>query len=179
MLARSLLPIAMLFVVVDAALGQPVAVTTVPPAASPVAVTYSIGSLAGDVLQWVIVAFVIPAIPILSALALKWLQRFNIQISDQQRARLDEMVINGINANAPKLLDKFKASGQIEIRNQVVNSAVEYVQKHGSDTIKALGLDPKSGDAVEAIRARIETALLDPAAPTNPAIPDPPAKPAS
>jgi hypothetical protein len=55
---------------------------------------------------------------------------------------------------------------------------VAYVQDHGADAIKTLGLDPQSGAAVEAIKARIETAIADPTIPT-PKILDPTPAPAA
>jgi hypothetical protein len=58
----------------------------------------------------------------------------------------------------------------------VVASTVAYVQDHGADTLKKLGIDPNSNIAVDAIKARIETAINDPAAPTPPVL-DPTAAP--
>jgi hypothetical protein len=92
------------------------------------------------------------------------------------RARLQEMVVNGLNISAPAVEKQLAGKGQVEIKNAVVSSAVAYVQAHGADEIKALGLDPQSGAAVEAIRARIETAVADPTVPTPPVL-DPPTTP--
>ncbi len=58
----------------------------------------------------------------------------------------------------------------ISVQNQVIQDAVAYTQTHAAETIKALGLDPESGQAVQAIRARIATAIVDPSTPTNPVI---------
>ena len=51
-------------------------------------------------------------------------------------------------------------------QDAIVAQAVAYTQEHGAETIKALGLDPQSGAAVEAIKAHIETAIADPMVPT-------------
>jgi hypothetical protein len=56
------------------------------------------------------------------------------------------------------------------VKSQVISDAIAYTQEHGKDTIKALGLDASDPKAVEAIRARIQTAIIDPLTPTNPAL---------
>jgi len=86
------------------------------------------------------------------------------------RQRLQDMIVNGLNAGAAAAADKLKDKGQIEVKNEVVAKAVDYVQAHGADTLKQLGIDPASSSAVEAIKARIETAINDPATPTPPAL---------
>jgi len=60
-----------------------------------------------------------------------------------------------------------------EVKNQTILDAVTYAQQHGGEIIKALGLDPQSGEAIQAINARIQTALNDPKQPTPEAITPP------
>ena len=49
------------------------------------------------------------------------------------------------------------------------------MQAHGADELKQLGVDPYDNAAIDLIKARIQTAIADPAQPT-PAVMDP-AKP--
>jgi hypothetical protein len=97
---------------------------------------------------------------------------FGIQTTDMQRAQLQAIVVNGLNAAAAKAQVSLRSTDKLDFssKSAIVNDAVQYAQDHAAETIKALGLDPKSGEAVEAIRARIETALNDPNTPTPPAI---------
>jgi hypothetical protein len=93
-------------------------------------------------------------------------------MSDAARARLQEIIVNGLNVGAAQATKDLAGRDPITIKNETVAQAVAYAQAHGADAIKQLGLDPKSGAAVEAIKARIETAIADPAVPT-PAVLDP------
>jgi hypothetical protein len=132
--------------------------------------TISVGTLAGQVLTWLVAAFGVPIGGLLTA----WLYRlFNlagIQAADGLRTKLQEIIVNGLNAGAKTVSEEAQGRGQIEIKNAVVAQAVTYAQAHGADTLKQLGLDPQSGAAVEAIKARIETAINDPAQPTPPVL---------
>lgn len=129
--------------------------------------TISTGTWAGEVLMWATTAFggVITAAAV--ALILKVMKKFGVDITTVQKAQLQELVVNGINKGAAEAQKRLRGQGTIEIKNAATQIAIEYVQSHGSDTIKALGLDPNSGEVVEAIKARIETAIADPAQPTH------------
>ena len=48
-----------------------------------------------------------------------------------------------------------------ETKSQIMASAVQYAKDHGADTLKALGVDPTSPEAEEAIRARAAKMLAD------------------
>lgn len=139
--------------------------------------TISVGSIAGDVLQWMAAAFGVP----IGALVTGWLYRLfkaaGLQVSDQLRDKLQQIVVNGINAGAKKAQTDLAGRAPVEIKNAALANAVAYTQAHGAETIKALGLDPQSGVAVEAIKARIETAINDPtqATPAVLTAPTPPA----
>jgi hypothetical protein len=100
------------------------------------------------------------------------LKNAGIQGTELLSDKLDRILLNGINSGAAVVTTNMAGKGQIEIKNAVVAEAVAYTQAHGADTIKQLGLDPNSGAAVEAIKARIETAIADPKVPT-PAVLDP------
>ncbi len=149
-------------------------VNTTGPVAS--STTISVGTLAGAILNWIMVAFG----PVIGGMVVwilvRVLNKLGIQATDAMRARLQEIVINGLNAGAKNATEQLQGRGQVEIKNAVVAQAVAYTQVHGAETIKALGIDPQSGSAVEAIKARIETAINDPSTPT-PAVLDPTAAP--
>ena len=130
--------------------------------------TISVGTLAGSILNWIMVAFgpVIGSMVVL--ILVRTLKKLGIDATDSMRARLQEIVVNGLNAGAKNATEQMQGKDQITIKNAVVAQAVAYTQAHGADEIKALGLDPHSGPAVEAIKARIETAINDPTMPTPP-----------
>ncbi len=129
--------------------------------------TISVGTLAGQFLTWVAAAFS----AVLGSLGSVWIFRalkfLGVQTTSQMQEQLQNIIVNGINAAAANVSSQLKDKGNVEVKNKVVADAVSYAQDHAADTIKALGLDPQSGAAVEAIKARIETALIDPATPTN------------
>ncbi len=106
--------------------------------------------------------------PAATALVVRLFNKAGIAISDSARMRLQEMVVNGLNIGAKTAQDNLAGRGKIEIKNAAVASAVTYVQVHGADTLKQLGVDPNSNAAIDAIKARIETAIADPATPTPP-----------
>jgi len=142
---------------------------TVPAAPAPipgVGGSISVGTIAADVLNWLMVAFGSTAGSIIVWILVRVLKKLGIDATDALRARLQEIVVNGLNLGAAKAEADLQNKMPIEIKSAVVETAVEYAQSHGADTLKALGLDPNSGKAVEAIKARIETAIADPAAPT-------------
>ncbi len=133
--------------------------------------TSSVGTLAGQVLQWLAAAFSVPIGGLLTAWLYRLFKLAGVQVADGLRSKLQEIIVNGLNVGAKSASEQLAGTAKIEVKNAIVAQAVEYTQAHGAETIKALGLDPKSGAAVEAIKARIETAIADPAAAT-PAILD-------
>lgn len=150
-------------------------VTTTGPVSSETSI--SIGTLAGQVLTWAAAAFGSLAATVFTAWGVRLFKLAGVQMSDAARARLQDIIVNGLNVGAAQATKDLTGKGQVQIKNETVAAAIAYAQDHGADAIKQLGLDPKSGAAVEAIKARIETAIADPTVPT-PAVLDP-AKPGS
>ena len=138
--------------------------------------TISTGSIAGEVLTWIVAAFGVPIGGLLTAWLMRLFKIAGVQISDAARDRLQQIILNGLNVGAAKATTDLAGKGQVEIKDAAMAHAVAYVQAHGAETIKQLGLDPNSGAAVEAIRAHIETAIADPTVST-PAVLDPTAPP--
>lgn len=151
---------------------KPVATQNTVEAAGNVTSTTTIqgGTIASQILEWLKVAFGSAIGLAVTAIILKGLTYLGVQTTDIMRDQLQHIVVNGINDAAAKAEAALNGKFTVDVRNQVVADAVNYVQDHGKETIKALGLDPKSGAAVDAIKARIETAIIDPATPTNPAL---------
>jgi hypothetical protein len=143
-------------------------ITTTAPVTS--STTISTGTLAGQVLDWATLAFGGTLSGFLTALIIRLLKNAGVQGAELLSDKLDRILLNGINAGAAAAEADAAGKGQVQIKNEVVAKAVAYAQAHAADTIKALGLDPQSGEAVEAIKARIETAIADPATPTPPVL---------
>jgi hypothetical protein len=146
-------------------------VTTTGPVSSETSI--SIGTLAGQVLTWAAAAFGSVAATVFTAWGVRLFKLAGVQMSDAARSRLQEIIVNGLNVGAAKASENLAGKDQVQIKNQAVAYAIAYAQDHGAAEIKKLGLDPKNGAAVEAIKARIETAIADPTVPTS-AVLDPP-----
>jgi hypothetical protein len=139
--------------------------------------TVSIGTLAGQALNWILTIAAVPVSGYVVLILNRFLSNLKIPMTDAARARIKEMVVNGINLAAPAVQKQLEGQGTIAIKNETVAQAVKYVQTHGADTIKKLGLDPTSPAAEEAIKAWIATAIADPTIPTPPVLDPPPPVP--
>ena len=170
-----------------AAVAMAVAVATVAMAQDPVTVTacggigqapceFSIGTWAGEVLKWAATAFLGALATGLAAVAIQFLKWLGLKNAELLRDRLQQIIVNGLNDSAAKLETRLEGRGKVEVKSQIGMATLNYVRAHGADTIKALGLDPNGGKLVEAVKARIETALNDPATPTPPSITPPEVK---
>lgn len=167
----------------------PAAVVTVPgPAATTNTVTttgpvtsdttISVGTLAGQVLTWVVAVFGVPIGSLLTAWLYRLFQQAGVTMTDSMRARLQEMVVNGLNIGVAKATAGMTGKAPVQIKNEAVEHAIDYVQLHGANELKALGFDPSSNIAVDAIKARIETAITDINTPTPKVLDVPTAAPA-
>lgn len=135
--------------------------------------TFKAGDVVASILNWVWVAFGGTFATLGTALLVRGLNYIGVQTTQQQRDKLQDMVTNGLNKAAAA--GQVAAQGRewdVKIKNQVVADTIEYVKAHGPDTLKSLGLDPASPENVakinDAIKARIETAIVDDNTPTNP-----------
>lgn len=139
-------------------------VTTTGPVTSDT--TISVGTLAGQVLTWVVAVFGVPIGSLLTAWLYRLFQQAGVTMTDSMRARLQEMVVNGLNIGVARATAGMDGKAPLQIKNEAVEHAINYVQLHGADELKALGFDPSSNIAVDAIKARIETAITDTNTPT-------------
>lgn len=167
-----------LALIAGAALAQTAGAPVIPPmgiggAAVPAyEVTVSGGTVASNAIQWVYAAFGVSLGLALTLLAVKGLQLVGIKVTDAQKEQLNKLVVNGLNL-AVAASKNLEGKAPIEVKNAAAAQTVAYVQTHGADLLKSMGLDPKSGQVVEAINARIETAIVDPNVPTHPAVTPP------
>ena len=131
-------------------------------------------TLAGQVLTWAATAFGSLLATIFAAWGVRLFKLAGQDLSASARARLQEIILNGLNIGAQAAAKNLAGRDPVVVKDAVVAQAIAYTQTHGADTIKALGLDPHNGTAVEAIRARIETAIADPNVPTPEVLGGPP-----
>lgn len=137
---------------------------------SPVTTTTVVkgGGVIADVIEWLKVAFGGALAAATTGLIIRGMTWFGVQTTTAMRAQLQGIIVNGINQAADKVSAEVKNDPRfsIDVKNQVVADTIAYTRAHGAETMKALGLDPASGEAVTIIKARIETALNDPNTPT-------------
>lgn len=132
-----------------------VQVTPAPPPQN----TLLLGDYANAVLQWmqpilapIIAGFIVDVL-------IKIRTMLGQSTTEAQRAKLFEMAQNGTNLAIHQAGANMAGKMPVQIRSAVMAQAVDYVQAHGSDTIKALGLDPTDPKAVQAIQGRVATIL--------------------
>lgn len=130
--------------------------------------TVHFGPILSETIQWVAAAFGTAFATGAVAAVFKLFKYLGIQVADAQKTQLQAIIVNGLNDAAAKaeIAVAVNPSLNVDVKSKIVSDAIAYTQAHGAETIKALGLDPASGAAVEAIKARIATAVADPATPT-------------
>lgn len=138
----------------------PAQIVVTPPANSAVTVrdgvaTVSGGTIIGEIIMWVALIIGAPLAGLVATFVVKLMQKFGIEVSDADRARLKEMIENGIALAAQRAEKSLDGKLPVEVKNQIAVRALEYVQAHGIDTLKRLGYDPTDPKAIEAIQARI------------------------
>lgn len=133
---------------------------------APSTTTVEVGGFLAQTIDWFKLAFGTAIASGVVAGIIKGLNYMGIATTDMMKNQLQAIVVNGINDGAAKAEEKAKTIKGLDVKSDALASAVQYTQMHGAQIITALGLDPKSGAAVEAINARIQTALNDPATPT-------------
>lgn len=139
-------------------------ITTTAPVSSET--TISVGTLAGNVLTWLASAFGLTLTTMGTLVLKRWFSTLGLQMTQQMSDQLDKTLLNGLNIAAAAGAQALQGKSKVEVKNGIVAGAVAYAQDHRAETIQALGLDPKSGKAVEALNARIATLIADPGTPT-------------
>lgn len=123
--------------------------------------TVMLGDYAASALQWMLPLLAPIIAAFLVDVLIKVRQRLGISTSDAQRDKLQQMAENAVNLSSHKLGQDLTGKLPVQVKSQVMAQAVDYVQAHGADTIKALGLDPTDPKTVEALQGRIATILAD------------------
>jgi len=143
-----------------------------PSGAGPVTSTTVVqgGDVLSQVIEWAKVVFGGLFATAFVAAVFRGLSYLSVVTTDAMKNQLQDIVVNGLNDAAAKAEAAVGGKFNVDVKNQVMADAVRYTQAHGAPLIKSLGLDPNSGEAVTAIRARIQTAIVDPLVPTNPAL---------
>lgn len=126
------------------------------------------GSILSEFIKWAALAFGTAFASVLTALLVRVFTYLGVQTTQMMRDQLQSVIVNGLNDAASKFESAVKVNPnlQLDVKSKIVADAIRYTQDHAPGTIKALGLDPQSGEAVKVITARIETALNDPKTPT-------------
>jgi hypothetical protein len=137
--------------------------------------TISVGTLAGQFLEWATTAFGGVLATVGTALLIRLFKKAGLEGADIMSQQLNATLLNGLNDAASRITAGVAGKGTIDVQNQIVQQAIAFAQGHRAETIQALGLDPTSGKAVQALRARIATLVADPNSPTPPALGGPPA----
>ena len=125
------------------------------------AATVSGGSLAGELLMWLVLLVGAPLAGLIAVWVIRLLKKLGVEVSDADRARLQEMVENGLALAAQRAQANLKEKLPLNIKSAVAVDALQYVQDHGAETLKILGFDPKDPIAIEAVQARIAKAMDD------------------
>jgi len=147
-------------------------VTTTGPVTS--STTIEAGTMAGQAVLWVVAVFGTAIGGVATKLIYTLAQSAGLKLSEGLRDKIQDTIVNGLNVGAAEVAKDAAGKGQIQIKNEIVAKAVTYAQTHGADTLKALGEDPASQKAIDAIKARIETAIADPSQPTPAVLDKPP-----
>lgn len=123
--------------------------------------TISGGTLIGEAIMWASLLIGAPLAGLIATWLIKLLKRMGVDNADSYRDRLKEFVENGLALAAQRAQVDLKDKMSIDVRSKVAVDAMKYVQDHGAETLKALGVDPNDGAAIEALQARIAKAMDD------------------
>lgn len=141
--------------------GGKVAIVMAPPVATAPKETVAFGDYAGAVIEWMVPVL----LPVFAAFAVdlyvKVRARLGLKTSDEQREKFQQIVENGVALGAHNARADLSGKLTFDVKNAIMASAVAYAKAHGSDTLKAIGVDPTSPEAVEAIQARAAKMLAD------------------
>lgn len=127
----------------------------------------SVGTWAGEIATYVATAFggVIASFLIL---ILKRVATYvGATISDQASDKLQSIVERGLVAAAAGVQKMADGKIPVDLKSKVVADAVRYVETHAKETLETLGTKPGTTEAAEVIKARVETAIVDPTVPVT------------
>jgi 6,7-dimethyl-8-ribityllumazine synthase len=90
------------------------------------------------------------------------MQGVGFSLQEAARKRLEELVTNGLALGAAKVAKTVDGKFNVDMKSQVLKETVDYVEKHGEETLQKLGVLPGSTNSTEVIEARAEKQLADP-----------------
>ena len=132
--------------------------------------TFSFGDAFGNILLTVASAFGVAIATALTNYAIRLAKKAGLENADLLRDQLDKIILNGINQGASAAAQGAAGKASVDIKSATVASAIDYAQTQGAVIIKQLGEDPNSEKVITALKARIESAIVDPSVPTNPVL---------
>lgn len=113
--------------------------------------TVSVGSALGVVLELIVTLLGAP----LAAVVGLWIQRLarqiGVEITDADRARLDELVRNGAIYAAHRAGVALDGNWSVDVRAQILADTANYALTYGRDTLKRLKAPVGDAAAMEAI----------------------------
>lgn len=127
------------------------------------AATVSGGSIIGELLMWLALVLGTPLAGLLvSHVILPFAKKLGVEVSAQQSAKLETTIANGLALSAQRAQVSLKDKLDIDVKNDVAVKALQYVQDHGAETLKGMGVkDPNDPKVIEALQARIAKAMDD------------------
>lgn len=127
-----------------------------------------------DILIQVLTAVAAAVIPIVAGFAVNALQKMaaknGVELKQAQLDRLNEMLVNGLNAGAATAKQLTALPAGADKEKFIKDQAVAYVQAHGKELLADLKSDLSDPEVQAAIRARIETLITSATAPTPPVL---------
>lgn len=134
-------------------------------------VTVDVGLFGSQIIAWLVTTFGGVISLAVSAWIFTLVQKMRIQATDKLRERFQQIILSGLSIGAARAEQALQAgSTKVEIKNEAAITAVQYVQEHGAETAKKLGLDVMSSQAVDVVKANIEKMVNDPTVATPPSI---------
>lgn len=117
-----------------------------------------------------LIAVLTAAVPIIAGFATialnKIAKRNGVDLDQQRIVKLNSMLVNGMNLAAAEAKDIHRLPPGMDLKAFIINQALEYVSKHGKETLADIGADPNGATDREALKARSETLIADPLQPT-------------
>lgn len=132
--------------------------------------TISMGDMAGQIIIGLVTAF--GGVFTAFACHLMWriADHFGIKVSAEQRAVIEakasSAILHAINLAAVEAVRSMAGKGPVAIRSATVAGAVQFIQQHHADDMAPLGINTLTQGGVDRLKARIETTITDPSAPT-------------
>jgi hypothetical protein len=126
--------------------------------------TISVGTLAGQALEWVTAVAAVPVSGVLTACLIRAFKLIGVTITPALSAKADEMLLHMMSQAAAELKPALAGKGQIAVKNAILSRTIELASEHHLDDLKAIGIDPTRDATVAAVRigGRLEAMINNP-----------------